>query len=295
MIMRTVALSLAAMLAFTGCMSDKDDDDANPPAGGWPQLEDGKLTGKICGLLTSAEYQELGHHKLLQVESMDEEGSSNSVSCWGGLGGRLVLDLQPTAESAKIRYDSELESHRRSVIVEKQATILADSVMQGADQSWFDYGPGPEGSTPNDYVLNLRRGALLASLALNNDEVKDPKQTIVRLAGLVLERIKDVGTTDAGTTPTVRLEVKGNGKASTIYYLTHDHASKSVDNVDLPWSIELPMADHGKREVPLDISATSSTAALPLHLSCSISVRGVVVKQAQGFGIAQCHTMSAVR
>jgi hypothetical protein len=229
------------------------------------------------------------------VEPKEDEGSSNNIWCWAGLGGRLVLDLQPTAESAKIRYDGGLESHRDSVIVEKQATILAESVVQGADQSWFDYGPGPAGSTPNDYLLHVRRGALLVTLAMHNDKVKDPKQTTARLAGLVIERIKDVGMTDTGTTPRVRLEVNGNGKASTIHYLTQDHAGVSVDNVDLPWGIELPMADHGKREVSLQVTATSSTAAPPIHLTCSISVRGTVVKQAKGFGIAQCHSMSAVR
>lgn len=301
MIMRTVALSVAAMVALTGCMFGKSGDGdatARPPAGGWPQPEDGMLTAKMCGLLTQADYKSFGHDLIGVLEPVPGKESSNYVSCVGTLGEWLTLDLQPTAESAKIRYDRYLASRKNTVIVEKQESILTQDLLQGADQSWFDYGPAPSGTKPGEYQLRFRRGALVAAVKLDpadEKSVKDPKAAVLRLAGLVLERIPDVGRTDGGTTPKVRFEVKGNGKASAISYSTEDHRSENVEDVQLPWSIELAMADHGDKEVWLTVSAHSPATLMPLALSCSVSVRGTVVKQAHEIGLALCDSRATVR
>lgn len=304
MILRMVALSLAAVVALAGCTGggggDGDGDAAaKPPAGGWPQPEEGMLTPKMCGLLVEADYKSLGHKAIGPLKVVDEKYSSNYVSCVGDLGEWLTLDLQPTAESAKVRYDRGLESRKSSAIIEKQETILAQDLLQGADQSWFDYGPAPTGTTPGDYQLHFRRGALVASVKLypgTGTSVKDPKAAMQRLGGLVLERLPEVGTADGGTTPKVRFEVKGTGKASSITYSTLDHRSETVKDVELPWSVELAMSDHGDKEVNLNLSAdTMGGGGLPTGVACSISVRGAVVKQDSRVGFAICDSWSKVR
>jgi len=300
MFIRTVALSIATAAALTGCMSsggDTGDGPAKPPAGGWPQPEDGKLTAKMCGLLTAADFKPVGHNLIRALEAQPGKDSSNYVSCAGILGEWLTLDLQPTAESAKIRYDRSLDTRKDVVIVEKQQTVLAQDLLQGADQSWFDYGQAPAGTKPGNYQLKFRRGALVASVEIDpvdENSVKDPKAALQRLAGLVLERIPEVGRTDTGTTPKVRFEVKGNGKVRSIGYITEDHRTQSLEDVQLPWSVELSMADHGDNPVYLKVDASSPATANPLALSCSISVRGKVVKQVQQVGFAICDSRSAV-
>jgi len=200
MFIRTVALSIATAAALTGCMSsggDTGDGPAKPPAGGWPQPEDGKLTAKMCGLLTAADFKPVGHNLIRALEAQPGKDSSNYVSCAGILGEWLTLDLQPTAESAKIRYDRSLDTRKDVVIVEKQQTVLAQDLLQGADQSWFDYGQAPAGTKPGNPVY-------------------------------------------------------------------------------------------------LKVDASSPATANPLALSCSISVRGKVVKQVQQVGFAICDSRSAV-
>ena len=201
MFIRTVALSIATMAALTGCMlggaGDDADSAAKPPAGGWPRLEDGKLTEKMCGLLVAADYKPFGHKMIGLLEPATGKDSSNYVSCAGILGEWLTLDLQPTAESAKIRYDRSLDTRKDVVIVEKQQTVLAQDLLQGADQSWFDYGQAPAGTKPGNPVY-------------------------------------------------------------------------------------------------LKVDASSPATANPLALSCSISVRGKVVKQVQQVGFAICDSRSAV-
>jgi MmpS family membrane protein len=301
MIMRMVALALATMVALTGCLSGQDDNGdsaAKPPAGGWPQPEDGQLTAKMCGLLTAEDYKPFDH-KLMSplAEQPSWKDSSNYLACSGILGEWLKLDLQPTTESAKIRYDNSLETRKDVIIVEKQKTILAQDLLPGADQSWFDYGQAPEGSTPTDFELKFRRGSLVAEVNLSdpNNRMKDPKAALLRLAGLVLERIPEVGKTDTGTTPKVRLEVKGTGKASIISHFTVDHKTETLKDVQLPWSVEVPMADHGDNQVPLTLNANSASGPMPVAISCAISVRGAVVKQEQRLSFAICNSMSTVK
>ncbi|HZM81873.1 MAG TPA: hypothetical protein VFC19_39640 [Candidatus Limnocylindrales bacterium] len=296
MIMRTVAFSLVTMLALTGCQSDIGDaTTAKPPAGGWPQPEGGKFTAAMCGLLTAADYKPLGHNLIGSLQLAPGKDSSNFVSCVGTLGEWLTLDLQPTAEAAKIRYDRSLESRKDTVVVEKQQSILAQDLLQGVDQSWFDYGPAPSGTKPGNYQLRFRRGSLVASVEIDpvgDNSVKDPKAAVLTLAGLVLERIPEVGKADSGTTPKVRFEVKGNGRAFAINYNT-DESGGSLKDVQLPWSIELPASDHGDSPVWLKVSANAT--ASPLHLECSISVRATVVKQTKDVGIVLCDTRSPVK
>lgn len=303
MIFRMVALSLATVVALAGCTGGKGDGGdgdavAKPPAGGWPQPEEGMLTPKMCGLLVEADYKSVGHKTYGPLEAVKEKQSSNYVSCVGDMGEWLTLDLQPTAESAKVSYDRGLESRKSSAIIEKQETILAQDLLQGADQSWFDYGPAPTGSTPGDYQLHFRRGALVAWIQLNpapGDSVSDPKAAVQRLAGLVLERLPEVGKTDGGTTPKVRFEVKGTGQASAISYITQDHRSVTLKDVQLPWSLELAMSDHGDNEVHFNLSANTRIPGMPTAVTCSISIRGTLVKQESELSFAICDAWAKAR
>jgi hypothetical protein len=73
-------LSLALMIALAGCGLTGIDRPiggeargggagaaAGPPPGGWPQPENGRLTDKMCGLLTDADYAKFGHRRLPRV------------------------------------------------------------------------------------------------------------------------------------------------------------------------------------------------------------------------------------
>jgi hypothetical protein len=292
-----VVLSAAVAVALTGCMFGGDDggggDAVTVPAGGWPQPENGQLTAKMCGLLTQADYKRAGLKQLQPLEpASQQKASSNYVSCSGMLGDWLTLDLQPTAEAAKVRYQQQLAAQKESVAGEKLPTILAEGVLDGVEESWFDYGATAAVAKPDSFELQFRRGALVASLVLDEaGGVKEEgaKAAVVKLAGLVLERIPEVGKADTGTTPMVRFEAKGTGKAAEILYQTSDHKSTKLEKVQLPWSVEVPMADHGEFQAALHLTVRTDAAAYPpVGVSCAVSVRGKVVVQDQQLGFAIC-------
>ena len=95
-----------------------------------------------------------------------------------------------------------------------------------------------------------------------------------------------MGRTDTGTTPTVHFDVKGRGKATVVQYSVPDGGSKKLENTDLPWSVDVPMADHG--EQPITLSLTVQTNG-QLPVSCAITVAGKVVNQNQAPGFAICN------
>jgi hypothetical protein len=303
-VLRVIALCAVVTVALAGCGSGGDDDTGGDavkqPAGGWPQPENGQLTDKMCGLLTQADYKTVGQKQLQPLEPASQQKvSSNYVSCSGMLGDWLTLDLQPTAEAAKVRYQQQLASQKESVAGEKLPSILAEGVLTTADESWFDYGATAAVTEPDSFELQFRRGSLVASLVLDQAggmKEQQAQAALVKLAGIVLERIPEVGKTDTGTTPMIRFEANGKGKAVEILYQTSDHKSTKLEQVQLPWSVEVPMADHGEFDATLHLTVRADPRAYPpVGMSCAVSVRGKVVVQDQQLGFAICQGMVSVR
>jgi hypothetical protein len=285
------------VLFVAGCSFGGADTDGSvaAPAGGWPQPEGGQLTAKMCGLRTREAYIQIGHSQIVALEpGKADTMPSNAVTCSAPPADTLTLILQPTTEAATIWYRSSLSGRKKRVtdpIEEKRESILTENLVSQADESWFDYWVD-SGSKDKykDYELELRRGALVVVLVLSGVDTskeKDPKGTLVKLAERVLERVSDLGRTDSGTTPKVHLDVKGAGKATQIQYSVPDSEVTTLRDVQLPWKIDVPMADRGKQ--PLSISLSADTQVYPpTQLSCAITVDAKVIQQQQRAGIVSC-------
>ncbi len=292
-------LTATVLLIAAGCSGDDGESGGGgveAPAGGWPQPENGQLSDKMCGLITKADYAEFHHRQLLDLEpESGDKASSNGFSCGAPPADQLAMTLQPTAESAKVYYAGSLAGRKFQVTSDKRATMLAEGLVTGADESWLDYwvDSGPDDEY-RDYELRFRRGSLVVSLVLSgvkDDEAQksDPQSTLLALADRVLQRVGDLGRTDAGVTPRLRLEVLGKGKADTVQYSAPDHGSKTLKKVKLPWKLDLPLADHGDNMQQFSLSAnTPVTSGIPPSIGCRIMVDDKILETAQNFGFASC-------
>ena len=299
---RVFLLGSALVIALAGCGSNGSGGSGGsgggeaagggPPPGGWPQPENGRLTEKMCGLLTDADYAKYGHHRLPSVSAKPAEGG-NGVECLYMTQDELSLNLQPTAQSAKLVYAGELKSHKDRLASDHRSTILATGVVPGADESWFDYWTlGTEGAQYKEHELQLRRGSLLVTLVLSGlrgKSEKDPREVLAGLAGLVLERIPEVGKTDTGVTHKVQYQVTGAGTAKLITY-SDPGESKTLQrkNVRLPWHLELPIGSLGAQQVPLTLNATSSGTLTPIGCSISVDGKPIKVEPPRIGGLALC-------
>lgn len=296
-----VSLGCALAIVLTGCKGKTNESAeaqgggikaAGPPPGGWPQPENGRITQKMCGLLTDADYAKFGHQRLPSV-SQDQGTGSNAVTCLYMTSDELTLNLQPTAESAKIVYADDLKDHKERLASDGRQSILATNVVPGADESWFDYWTiGTEASKMPEHELRLRRGSLLVNLVLSGIKGKneqDPRTVLSGLAALVLQRIPDVGKVDTGTTHKVTYQVTGKGRAKEIDYAdpTQSKIIKAGGH-PLPWKIVKPVPSLGDQQVPLTLSAL---AASPMAaIGCRISVDGKIVTEQEPRigGFASC-------
>lgn len=278
----SIALALAVSLVFalTACGS-ADAPEASPDpatAGGWPQATDGRITEAMCALLAPADYERYGRSLAARVPASDAPDPGNAVACTYRAGDALSLNLQPTAEAATLLFAHDLAQQRERM--KGSASQLAEGVLPGADQSWFDVAWTSAAQRP-EYELRARRGALLLTLHLGgvaSATATDPKETLVGLAGLVLQRAPELGRADTGTTHKVRYEVTGKGKAQKIIYVEPTvNVSRELTNVTLPWSIELPMASHGAQPVPVRVTALAEGAGAAV--GCSAAVDAAPVKQ----------------
>jgi hypothetical protein len=297
---RGAALSLgcALLLAPAGCGTKAggsgagDAQAAGPPAGGWPQPENGRFTTKMCGLLTDADYAKYGHKRLPVVSEKKIEDQPNAIDCLYMTEDELNLNLQPTAEAAKLRFAATLEDHKRRLSEDRRATVLAQNVVPGAAESWFDYWTlGTAGSKFTEYEIQVRRGALIVGMTLSGLKGKneqDPRVLLSGLAGLVLQRIPTVGKADTGRMQQARFTVVGPGRAKQIIY--NDPTSDktiTLKNVKLPWHVEKPLLALNAPFVLLNLSAISGGPMA--GVGCSISVDGeTVIQQAPQIGLATC-------
>jgi hypothetical protein len=265
---------------------------ATPPPGGWPQPEGGRMTAKMCGLLTEADYASFGHRRLPSVSEKLSEAGANRVDCLYMTDDELWLDLQPTAESARLVFAADFRDHKRRMVEDERKSIVATSVVPGADASWYDLATlGSDGQYP-EHELRLRRGALLVGITLSGIKgqgEQDPRTVLTGLAALVLKRIPDVGKTDTGRTHQVRYDVLGAGRALTINY-SDPTSGKSITrkNVRLPWRLVLPMGDTGQSPTPLVLNAASTAPLAALGCRISADGRTVATQPRQG-GLAFCN------
>jgi hypothetical protein len=296
---RGAAVVCALVLALAGCGTKLPGGHSaakasgGPPPGGWPQPVNGQLTTQMCGLLTDADYAKYGHERLPMVSEKRSDNEPNAVDCLHMTQDDLTLNLQPTAEAAKLTYDARLRDHKHRLVEDGRPTVLAENVVPGSDQSWFDYWTlGTANSKFTEYEIGVRRGSLIVSMILSGlkgKKEKDPRVVLSGLAGLVLQRIPSVGRTDTGKTQKARFSVTGPGRAKQIVY--NDPAtSKTVTlkNVKLPWHVEKPLVTLGSPMVMFTLNATSNSPMAAL--GCSISVDGqTVVVQQPGIGaFASC-------
>jgi hypothetical protein len=264
-----------------------------PPAGSWPQPVNGQLTPAMCGLLTDSDYAKYGHQRLPVDSQKRVDGQPNAVDCLYMTEDDLNLSLQPTAEAAKLAYSAGLSDHKKRLTEDRRPTVLASGVVPGADESWFDYWTlGTANSKFKEYEIQVRRGSLLVGIVLSGLKGKneqDPRTVLSGLAGLVLQRIPDVGRADTGKTIKARFSVIGPGRAKQITY-NDPTTSKTVTlkNVKLPWHVDKPLVALGSPFVLLNLSALSGQTMSAI--GCTIAVDGqTVIEQApQIGGFANC-------
>lgn len=286
---RAGALSLALTVVLSGCGLIGIDHPigggppggaakaGGPPPGGWPQPENGRFTKKMCGLLTEADYAKFGHQRLpADAEGRPVPGSANSVSCAWIAADQLVLNLQPTADAAKLIFAAGLRQHQRRMAQEGVRPVLATSVVPGADESWFDYWTYVSaGSKRPEHELQLRRGSLIVGLTLSGlrgKNEKEPREVLAGLAALVLQRIPEVGKKDTGVTHKLRFEVLGKGRAQSVsFYDPTRGQTIRRKNVRLPWHSTTPLVTT-QPQVLLNLTAVAPTPFA--RIGCRISVDG---------------------
>lgn len=299
---RTLCCLLSGAIALTGCHSSakagsppvKAPSAGGPPAGGWPQPEKGRMTEKMCGLLTEDDYAKFGHMLLGQIDAKRAD-TGNAVSCLYQLSDSLSLDLQPTAASAALRFAADLKDHKDRFAEEHSPSVLAENVLSGADESWFDYSTDAAGETQDaEHEIEVRRGSLLVDIVLagmKEKDEKDPRTVLTGLAGLVLQRIPDVGKTASGSTHQVTYTITGVGKARQINYGDPStQENRELKGVKLPWSLTKPIGfPSGQQQMELYLSAVMPTHLITLPvIRCRISVDGKTVADERGSGAASC-------
>jgi hypothetical protein len=270
-------LCCALALALTGCRPPGGMSEAGPPAGGWPQPEGDRVTQDMCGLLTDADYEKLGHDRQPSI-TKSVNGRFNTVDCLYKATDELTLTLEPTADYAHYLFGADLTDHKAQLAQSGRRSALVSGVVGAADESWFDlWTSGTAGARPVAHELRLRRGSLLLGITLGGDRgktEKDPRSVLIALAGLVLRRLPQAGLKDTGTQHKVEYAVLGRGRARIQWtdYTDVQNGGK-VAGVTMPWLKTVPVATSATAtETPddpyLEVEARSPNA----KVGCLITV-----------------------
>lgn len=279
---RLVALGCALMVVLSGCeLMAGGDKEPSPPLGGWPQPAGERVTEKMCGLLTKADYSRVGHDGKVK-SSGTVNTTTNTVNCRYESADAMTLSLRPTAAFAKYVFAAGLADHKRQLTNRRQRSALVSDVVGAADESWFDNRtPATAGNGPVAHELRLRRGGLLLGITLSGtrgEKGKDPRSALVDLAGVVLRRLPHVGAKDTGTPHKIQYEVfgpygPGGAKLITWTDYTGVESSGQVTRVRLPWLHTVPMASFDGADP--DIPMLHATAISPrAKIGCLIVVDG---------------------
>lgn len=263
-----------------------------PPPGGWPKPVNGKLTAAMCGLLTDADYEKYGHMRLSRLSAgrADTVGP-NVVACGYQGDDNLELNLQPGILAAHLIFTEDTKRHKK----ERGAGAAAPSVnvVPGADESWFDVAGNNVPGGQNEYELEFRRGALVATLQLGflaDKKQADPRTLLTGLATLVMKRT-DAGASGPGTFRTVHYRVTGHGVANSIQYTDPNTLQvKEKKNVHLPWSKDIPYAERGAGQMDVILSAIAfPKPPIPAPaITCSVTTEHRAPVTNTGTGSADC-------
>jgi hypothetical protein len=278
--MRRVVFAFLVALALAGCDPVGGSAGGEPPPGGWPQPAAGQLTSDMCGLLTKADYNQLGH---VRQPSMwgTVASENNSLDCQYRSNDELTLTLTPTAEYARYVFATGLEEHKGDLTRAHLTSDLAADVVGPADESWYDRSLGSTDPTPEPHEIRLRRGALIVSIVLGGVRgrtEKDPREVLTELSNLVLRRLPHVGAKDVGTNHKIEYEVVGSGRAATLEwedYTGFKHGG-SLSKPRLPWVRTVQMAVRPgamASNASLSVRASSPNA----KVGCQIIVDGTPV------------------
>ncbi|WP_345462476.1 hypothetical protein [Actinoallomurus oryzae] len=291
---RGLPLALALTFVLTGCrLTGAADQTAEPPPGGWPQPSGGdRVTKEMCGLLTKADYAELGHDRRAGVSGTVND-RTNTLDCTYQSIDAMTIALKPTAEAARYYFAADLEDHKRQLASGHRSSVLAKNVVALADESWFDnWAVGT--AEQNAHEIRVRRGGLVLSITLSGVRGKkegDPRSVLTALADLVLHRLPLAGTKDTGTNHKVEYEVIGLGRATSIWWedFTDINGGGSVENTRIPWVRKVSMAT-GSGTQPHLASLRVQTASAKTKVGCLILVDGVPVdaQRPTAGGLVEC-------
>jgi hypothetical protein len=289
-----IALGCALVVALTGCRLTGGVANAGPPPGGWPQPAGSRVTKEMCGLLTKADYAQLGHDRQPNVTDAVND-HENTVDCQYKSTDDMTLTLEPTADFAHYVFAAGLKDHKHQLTEGHRQPALASGVVGAADESWFDYWTlGTAEARPVAHELRLRRGGLILGITLSGvrgKKEKDPRSVLIALADLVLRRLPHVGAKDTGTAHKIQYGAIGPGKAKSIQWedYTGIQGAGEVGNTRLPWLHTVPMAseDGVQPSSPsLRVEASSPSA----KVGCVIVIDNVPVaakKPTKGFADCQ--------
>jgi hypothetical protein len=210
---RLIAIALCGVLVLAGAAcgtvmpKSKSSQAANasgPPAGGWPQAADGKIDGRMCDILTVADFKTYGRIVTTKVQKMKPE-NGNAITCDYAIHDTLTLSLSPDATTAGRSYRSMLDTAERRGHEQRGSDQLVQSLVAGADESFYDPDVEDTGGDRKNTVLHVRRGALLVGIHLSSatQGKTDPKESSTGLVGLVLQRAPDLGTKGFGISHTL--------------------------------------------------------------------------------------------
>lgn len=298
----TTAAGLALLLNATAC-GGVVDDVPTPPAGGWPQAADGKITADLCALLTAADWRQYGHTMYAdEPDSREAYTGANGVSCTWLLGDRLSIELQPNAESGTAAFQQDLNEHKRQMEAEKRESALEENVLDGADASWFDHGWLDE----NTYELHAVRQGLLISIEYNkNDQgdegkAKEPKELLSGLVRTVYERVPDLGKNPTGDSHKVKLAVEGNQPKINVSYLDpitgelveKNDVGEKVDGEDVrtTFTVEFVVPERDKQRLSITGTAAGADPFNPPSLTCAIGLDGKQLEDSTPGLLAMCNT-----
>ncbi|MFI5843479.1 hypothetical protein ACIA8K_27610 [Catenuloplanes sp. NPDC051500] len=299
----TTAAGLALLLSATACGGGGDDNDVpTPPAGGWPQATDGKISADLCALLTAADWEQYGHTLYSEEPDPGEAYTgANGVSCTWTLGDKLSVELQPNAESGTAAYQQDLHEHSRQMTSEHRESALEENVLDGADASWFDHGWIDD----DVYELHAVRQGLLISIEYNkNDQAdegkaKEPKELLTGLVKTVYERIPNLGKNQAGESHKVKLAVEGNLPKINVTYLDpitgelveKKDVGEKVDgqNVQTTFTLEFVVPERNQQRMSITGSTAGTNPLTVPALSCAIGLDGKQLEDSTPGLLAMCN------
>jgi hypothetical protein len=201
---RLIAIALCGVLGLAGSAcgtvkpkprSHQAANASGPPASGWPQAADGKIDGQMCDILTVADFKTYGRIVTTKAQKIKPENGGNAITCDYAFHDTLTLSLAPDATIAGRSYRSMLDAAKRRGDEQRSSDQLVQSLVAGADESFYDPDVEDAGGDRKNTVLQVRRGALLVGIHLSSatQGKTDPKESSTGLAGLVLQRAPDLG------------------------------------------------------------------------------------------------------